>query len=323
MPLVPPQIYFRPDADGGASAVYDVPPHLKGCAAGKSVPMEHASISVRRREEFGLFLFHSEPGYVRAACAAGVTGIVVDWEKSGKHARQSGYDTQINDAGLDDLRRVREAASGTRVICRLNGFDAPQTCIELEAAVSAGADEVLLPMVRAVADVQQVIGWARGRCGVGIMVECLETLDILPLLGQLPLARAYIGLNDLQIAQKSSHLFVPIANGLVAQICTTLANIPVGFGGLTLPDHGHPIPSHLLMREMTRLNTHFSILRRSFLADVSQENLPLGLAQIRQAMTSFSERAPEDTARDFDALLVALHAAYPDKPPTSSMPHES
>ena len=43
--------------------------------------------------------------------AAGVDGIVIDWERDGKRARQLAADTEINEDTELDLLRVREATN--------------------------------------------------------------------------------------------------------------------------------------------------------------------------------------------------------------------
>ena len=50
--------------------------------------------------------------------AAGVEGVVVDWERKGKLERQARADTQIGCDTLADLRRIR-AATHARVLCRI------------------------------------------------------------------------------------------------------------------------------------------------------------------------------------------------------------
>jgi hypothetical protein len=44
-----------------------------------------------------LFLFSADLAIARRAERAGVDSVIVDWERHGKHARQQGHDTEIND----------------------------------------------------------------------------------------------------------------------------------------------------------------------------------------------------------------------------------
>src|SRR3712207_8769354 len=68
-----------------------------------------------------LFLFAVDPGWGAEVVAAGAAGIVVDWERRGKHRRQLGEGTQINGDTPADLSRMRAATDG-RLLCRINGF---------------------------------------------------------------------------------------------------------------------------------------------------------------------------------------------------------
>src|SRR5688572_10136286 len=140
-------------------------------------------------QPFDLFLFSTNPIEIREAVAAGVSGVVIDWEQAGKIDRQRHADTEINTQTLDDLRAAR-AATPAKILCRINPFgDGTQQ--EIEDAVTAGADEILLPMVRSVEYVAAVLTLARGRCGVGILVETVAAVDCVDALAALPLSRVY------------------------------------------------------------------------------------------------------------------------------------
>ena len=65
-----------------------------------------------------LFLFTRDVGLATRAVAAGVDGIVIDWERRGKHVRQHGADTEVNEDTVEDLRHIR-AAVHAPVLCRL------------------------------------------------------------------------------------------------------------------------------------------------------------------------------------------------------------
>jgi len=68
---------------------------------------------------FELLLFSTDPAFIEEAVAAGVDGIVVDWEVAGKRRRQAGADTEINADTVEDLMRVRSWVEA-RVLCRIN-----------------------------------------------------------------------------------------------------------------------------------------------------------------------------------------------------------
>ncbi|MGY1743154.1 MULTISPECIES: aldolase/citrate lyase family protein [unclassified Blastococcus] len=230
-----------------------------------------------------LLLFTVDPGWGRDVVAAGAAGIVVDWERRGKHRRQRGEGTQINADTLDDLVRMRAATDG-RLLCRVNGYG-PWTAGEVADAVAAGADEVLLPMVRGTEEVDRTLDLVAGRCGVGILVETQDAVDRVAALARRPLSRLYVGLNDLRIDRRSTSLFQPLVDGTVDAVRAAVAQ-PFGVGGLTLLGGGAPVPSELLAAELVRLGTDFTFLRRSFTADMAGRDpfveVPALLAGLRE-----------------------------------------
>jgi hypothetical protein len=244
---------------------------------------------------FELLLFAVDPVLVAAADRGGADAIVVDWERAGKHARQAGADTEINHHTQEDVRTVRALFPRT-VVCRLNAVG-PWTEEELNEAVEGGADEVLLPMVRNAEQVEWVLGLAAGRCGVGILVETEEAIAAAGELAELELARVYVGLNDLAIARGAPSIFSAVRDGTVERIRERF-RAPFGFGGLTLPGRGSPVPSRLLAAELARLRCDFSFLRRSFARDSSGGPLAPELAQIRAMVAEAFARPAAGVERD-------------------------
>jgi hypothetical protein len=255
------------------------------------------------RAPFGLFLFSTDESYVRRAVQAGVDGLVVDWEWDGKEKRQLGADTQINHASVEDLRRVRSYEPG-HVICRVN--NGPTTLAEVEQAIDAGADEILLPMVRDPQFVTQVIDAIAGRAAVGVLIETVQAVARAAEFAYLPIARVYVGLNDLSIERGAPSIFSAIADGTVERLRQHFT-VPFGFGGLTLPTGGQPIPCRLLMAEMLRLECDFTLLRRSFQRDVSDPRL--GVPLIREALDTMRGRTADEIERDHAELLSFIRGS--------------
>ena len=138
---------------------------------------------------FQLLLFATTEDLILEAVSGGVAGVIVDWENKAKHERQAGFDTQINNGTIEDLKRVR-GLTDALVICRINGFCDKNSCRdEIAHAVDAGADEILLPMVRTVREVETALECAAGQCGVGILIETSDAVGLAEELGQLPLTR--------------------------------------------------------------------------------------------------------------------------------------
>jgi hypothetical protein len=252
---------------------------------------------------FDLFLFSTNPRLIQDAVAAGVRGVVIDWEQIGKADRQHHADTEINRQTLDDLRSARAATPAT-ILCRINPFGST-TEREIEDAIDGGADEVLLPMVRAADEVRGTLRLARERCGVGILVETVAAVQCADVLAGLPLSRVYVGLNDLMIDRGHPAIFTALLDGTVERIRATF-KIPFGFGGLTLVRHGFPIPCRLLIAEMARLGSDFSFLRRSFHRDIFEHRTDEEIPRILRAMSVARTRRPDEVARERLELDAAI-----------------
>jgi hypothetical protein len=250
--------------------------------------------------DFELLLFAVEPGLVHEAVSAGIGGIVVDWERQGKSERQLGVDTEINEQTVGDLVRVRAAAS-CPVICRLNPCNGASAA-ELDSALSGGADEILVPMVRSPDEVERMLHLANGRCGVGILVETAQAVAASSALARLPVSRVYVGLNDLAIDRGSASIFDAVVDGTVERVRAEF-DVPFGFGGLTLPERGAPIPCRYLIAEMVRLDCSFSFLRRSFRRDVARQEVGTAIARIGDAIETARATAPDAVAANRAALV--------------------
>jgi hypothetical protein len=268
---------------------------ISGC--GLQAVMNHG-------RQFELVLFSTNPDWIHRNVAAGVAAIIVDWERNGKVQRQAGADTQIGTDTLEDLERVREATDA-RVLCRINGFGT-ETAREIDDAVSAGADEILLPMVTSVDQIERTLELARDRCGVGVLLETNEAIGSAESISRLPITRAYVGLNDLAIARRASSIFTPLVDGTIADVRPHFS-MPFGFGGLTLPDRGEPVPCRLLMSMMASNGANFSFLRRSYHRDMSGRDPLVEIPRILAAIESAGRRTDHEIAGDMLELagLVA------------------
>jgi hypothetical protein len=247
-----------------------------------------------------LFLFTTDAALARRAVRAGITGLVVDWEQRGKHRRQRGADTEVNRHTVGDLARLR-AATTAPILCRVNA-PGQWTAEELESAIAAGADEVLLPMARTVDDVEMALETVAGRAGLGILVETSEAVSLAHELAKLPVARVYLGLNDLAIERGSPTIFDAIADGTVERVRGAFA-VPFGFAGLTDPRGGSPLPSRLLIAELVRLRCSFTFLRRSFHRDVVGPRLEAGVSRIRDALSAAGARSSHEIDSDHHELV--------------------
>jgi 2-keto-3-deoxy-L-rhamnonate aldolase RhmA len=260
-----------------------------------------------------LFVFSTSGGEVARLVAAGVAGVVIDWERRGKARRQAGEDTQINRDTARDLRAMRSATSAT-VVCRINAVGR-WTAGEVDRAVALGADELLVPMLRRPEEIDRVLALADRRCGVAAMIETQDAVDAVDAVAGRPLSRVYVGLNDLRIDRAarnglSAGLFAPMVDGTVEHVRDRVAAAghPFGVAGLTRPDAGHPVPSALLAAEMERLGVDFTFLRRSFHADTADRDPAAEIPRIHAALALAGARDTGARAADREAFARAVTA---------------
>ena len=235
--------------------------------------------------------------------SASARRLVVDWEWEGKEARQAGSDTEINRHTQEDLRAARGATKG-RVLCRINRVG-EGTADEVKAAIEGGADELLVPMVRSVEEVERVLRAAGERCGVGIMVETEEAIACVKMLGKLPLSRVYLGLMDLAIERGHRPIFEAVRDGTVERVRGHF-KVPFGFAGLTAPEGGSPVPCRLLIAEMCRLDCGFSFLRRSFYKDLRHHAVEVLIPNLHEALAAARARRPAMRVADHAELALRL-----------------
>lgn len=250
-----------------------------------------------------LYLFTTDAEYAREALDFGIDGLVVDWEHLGKQHRQSGADTEVNHDTVEDLVRLRRSIDAPIVVRIHAASDVTER--EVEEAIGEGATEILLPMVRRVDDVTRVLERIDGRCGLGILIETTDAVRIATDLCALPLARVYVGLNDLSIDRGIANIFTSLADGTVEAVRGACER-PFGFAGLTHPDRGAPVPCRLLISEMARLACTFSFLRRSFRRDVQSLGMTAVVRALREEIVVARERSRAELIANRDTLVSLL-----------------
>ncbi|MEM8792331.1 MAG: aldolase/citrate lyase family protein [Pseudomonadota bacterium] len=255
-------------------------------------------------KRFDFLLFHRTLEQSEACRDAGVDGIILDLELHGKEQRQLGFDTEINTHQLDDISSVKTHVGGP-VLCRVNG-PSPATPQEIDAVLAAGADEVIVPMIRSLQDARLAVDAVAGRARVTLMIETAEALGIVEGLCALPVDRIYVGLNDLQISCGHASIFSPLANTALGRVRTSAGGLSFGFGGLTVPHRGHPLPARHLYGAMARLGCDFSFLRRSFYRDVDAADYQGAVDAMRREMVRAQSRVPAEVESDYLSLKQAV-----------------
>lgn len=253
---------------------------------------------------FELLLFHHKMDLSRDCVDAGIDGLMIDLERKGKSLRQNGFDTQISQHALSDLRAVARAFRAP-IICRIDG-PCRSTAHQIEQVLDAGAQEIVVPMIQTLPEAEFVVHRVNGRAKVALMIETVPATKLVAELSSLPINRIYVGLNDLNISRGTPHIFMPMIDGLLADIRASAGPVKFGFGGLTLPHLGYPLPAKHLFTEMARLRCEFTFLRRSFYRDLSAVGPSGALGQLRDTIDRARQRSEEQVNQDHCQMREAV-----------------
>ncbi len=218
-----------------------------------------------------LMYITNRPEIAQIAENVGVDRIFVDMEYIGKAKRQGGMNTVQNHHTLEDVRAVKEAVSKTEILCRINPIH--DACAEygssreeIEGAIAAGADILMLPYFKTVEEVRQFISMVDGRVRTLLLLETPEAVaavdEILDVTG---IDEVHIGLNDLSLGYGMKFMFELLVDGTVERLCRKFEEkgISYGFGGIASLGKGM-LPAEYVIREHYRLGSTCAILSRSF-----------------------------------------------------------
>ena len=218
-----------------------------------------------------LMYITKRPEIARIAEEVGVDWIFVDMEFIGKDARQGGLDTVQNHHTVGDVRNVKAAVTKAKVLVRVNPIheamvDYPSSEDEINATIEAGADIVMLPFFKTIAEVERFIRIVDGRAKTCLLVETPEAAllldDILNVDG---IDMIHLGLNDLHLALGMKFMFELLSDGTVDRLASKIKakGIPFGFGGVATLTGG-AMPGSMVIKEHYRLGSSMVIVSRSF-----------------------------------------------------------
>lgn len=241
---------------------------------------------------------------------AGVDRIFVDMEYIGKQERQGGMDTAQHHHTIQDIINVRKAISKAELLVRVNPIHEATEAYcsseeEINAAIDAGAEVVMLPYFKTVEEVERFVKIVNGRAKVFPLLETPEAVevidDILKIKG---IDEIHIGLNDLSLGYHESFLFEPLADGTVDMLVEKFkkAGIPYGFGGIASIGKGM-LPAEFVIKEHYRLNSTRVILSRSF----CNVNLMHDLDEIKQ---TFDQGVKEIRRLELECASQAIDSEY-------------
>lgn len=256
-----------------------------------------------------LFLFTSSVDLACNAEAAGIDSVIVDWERLGKQERQADHDFEINQDTAADARRLARQLD-IPVTVRINPLG-PHTEAEVQKALDAGAEILMLPQARTPSEVATFLQLVGDRARTLVQIETQNLADRCEGLRDLDWDFAHVGLNDLRISRNSSWLWEPVYDGTVERVCRTLEDRAVGFGGGTIIGGGDPIPFIHLLREMARLECGMCILRRSFKSDLEGRDIDAEIDAFRAKWTAAQARRRSAIDADHQTLQEVLTRVQP------------
>lgn len=218
-----------------------------------------------------LMYITNRPEIAQIAESAGVDRIFVDMEYIGKVERQGGMDTVQSHHTIEDITRVKEAITTAQLLVRVNPIHAASASYssskdEIDAAIEAGADILMLPFFKTVDEVETFIELVGGRAKTLPLVETPEAVKAIDKILALDgLDEIFIGLNDLSLGYGKKFMFELLSDGTVENLCFQFKRkgIPYGFGGIASLGKGM-LPSEYVIREHYRLGSTCAILSRSF-----------------------------------------------------------
>lgn len=202
---------------------------------------------------------------------AGVERIFIDMEHIGKTDRQGGMDTVQCHHTIEDIRAIKKVLTHSQVMVRCNPIhnatmEYSSSKEEIDAAITAGADILMLPYFKTPQEVNEFIHLVDGRAKTLPLVETPEAVECIDeILGIDGIDEIFIGLNDLSLGYGMKFMFQLLTDGTVEGLCDKFKEkgIPYGFGGIAALGKGL-LPAERVIAEHYRLGSTCAILSRSF-----------------------------------------------------------
>ncbi len=218
-----------------------------------------------------LFYITNRPAVARIAQQAGVGRIFLDMECVGKEDRQAGMDTVKSHHTVADVAAIKKELTSSKLLVRINpihtsGSDCGNSREEIERVLDAGADVLMLPMYRTVAEAEEFLRLVDGRVTTVLLAETPQACDIMDeIVNIAEVDEIHIGLNDLHLAYHKKFMFELLADGTVDAVCDTIkaSGKPFGFGGIARIGYGM-LPAEYVIGEHYRIGSTRAILSRSF-----------------------------------------------------------
>ena len=186
---------------------------------------------------------------------------------------------------------------------------------EIDATIKAGADIIMLPFFKTVAEVERFLKIVDGRVKTCLLVETPEAALLLEEILELDgLDMVHLGLNDLHLALGMKFMFELLADGTVDRLSAKIKakGIPFGFGGIATLTGG-AMPGSMVLKEHYRLGSSMVIVSRSFCntdiitdLDEVRKIFNEGIADIRK-LEEEAQEAATYFSNNRSAVLDSVH----------------
>ncbi len=255
-----------------------------------------------------LMYITNRPEIAEIAEETGVDRIFADMEYIGKEERQAGLDCVKYHHTISDVIALRKKLKNAELMVRVNPIhdatsDYCNSEDEINQAIDAGAEVIMLPMYRSMKEVEELLRIVDRRVKIQLLTETLEACEIMDQVVKLPeVDEIHIGLNDLHLAMHRKFMFELLADGTVDKICNIIkeSDKPFGFGGIARIGYGM-LPAEYIIKEHYRIGSGCAILSRAFcnankIRDVGkvQELFEREMVKIRETEKLASQMSNEE-----------------------------
>ena len=257
-----------------------------------------------------LMYITNNPQIATIAESCGVDRIFIDMEYIGKEERQAGLNTVKSHHTIADIVNIRSVISSSELLVRINPIHEKTNNYgsskdEIDDAIDAGADILMLPMIRNVGQVDKFVRLVDGRVKTMLLLETAESNENIDEFLQVEgIDEVHIGLNDMHLAYRKKFMFELLTDGTVERLCEKLKakGIPYGFGGIARLGYGM-LPAEKVIMEHYRLGSTKAILSRSFCNATEMTDM-VELKKLFQLETNrirlFEESLKSCSAQDFE-----------------------
>ena len=212
-----------------------------------------------------LMYITNDPAVALIAEKNGVQRIWVDLETLGKEERQRNMNSVKSHHRIHDIEVISNVLTTSEMLVRINPINEGSVS-EINRVIDAGADMIMLPMWKSVAEVKEFLRIVNRRVKTTLLLETKEAVECIDeVLAMGGLDEIHIGLNDLHLSYGLTFMFELLANGTVEALCDKFrkAGIPYGFGGIARIGEGM-LPAEKIIMEHYRLGSTRAILSRNF-----------------------------------------------------------